>query len=166
MDLGVWKGTEFGIRLTRFEGEVEVVADENGVDKWSMEGTETILLVEDADAIRASICTALEENGHRVLVASNGREGSSLSRHHKGPIDFLITDVVMPEVGGVQLAEEILQERPETKILYMTGYSGDVAFKHGLDSRAAFLQKPFDLEVLSRKLNSLLVAPSRDEARQ
>ncbi len=160
------QGTRFGIRLTPFEGGEEVGLDEDGIDKWSMEGSETILLVEDAEDIRGSICTALEENGHTVLAASNGREGISLSRRYKGPIDFLITDVVMPEIGGVELAKEILRKRPETKILYMTGYSGDITFKHGLDSRAAFLQKPFDLEVLSRKMNSLLVAPSKDQASQ
>ena len=124
-----------------------------------MGGSETILVAEDDQSIRDSLCDLLQDKGYKVLSAANGREGLNLSRDYEGSIDLLITDVVMPEMGGTELAEALFQQRPETKILYMTGHPGNVTLQHGLDSQAAFLQKPLEMEVLSRKLHSLLRHP-------
>ncbi len=153
------KGTTFKIYLARAEGQEEAVATEAEDDEWALGGSETILVAEDDQSIRDSLCDLLQDKGYKVLSAANGREGLNLSRDYEGSIDLLITDVVMPEMGGTELAEALFQQRPETKILYMTGHPGNVTLQHGLDSQAAFLQKPLEMEVLSRKLHSLLRHP-------
>ncbi len=153
------KGASFKIYFARVEGQQEAVAAEAEDEEWALGGSETILVAEDDQSIRDSLCDLLKDKGYKVLSAANGREGVHLSRNYEGAIDLLITDVVMPEMGGTELAEALFAQRPETKILYMTGHPGNVTLQHGLDSQAAFLQKPLEMEVLSRKLHSLLGHP-------
>jgi PAS domain S-box-containing protein len=107
-------------------------------------GTETVLLAEDEDAVRRLIKRALELHGYSVLSAGSGEEAEQLERAHLGPIHILVTDVVMPGMGGRELADTIKARRPQLKILYMSGYTNDEIVRHGVIlARDAFLQKPF-----------------------
>jgi PAS domain S-box-containing protein len=107
-------------------------------------GTETVLLAEDEDAVRRLITRALELHGYSVLAARSGEEAESIERSHLGPIHLLITDVVMPGMGGRELADTIKSRRPQLKILYISGYTNDEVVRHGVSlARDAFLQKPF-----------------------
>jgi CheY-like chemotaxis protein len=107
-------------------------------------GTETVLLAEDEDAVRRLVQRALELHGYSVLPARSGEEAEQIERSHLGPIHLLITDVVMPGMGGRELADTIKSRRPQLKILYMSGYTNDEVVRHGVTlARDAFLQKPF-----------------------
>ena len=107
-------------------------------------GTETVLLAEDEDAVRRLVQRALELHGYSVLPARSGEEAEQIERSHLGPIHLLITDVVMPGMGGRELADTIRSRRPQLKILYMSGYTNDEVVRHGVTlARDAFLQKPF-----------------------
>jgi PAS domain S-box-containing protein len=107
-------------------------------------GTETILLAEDEDAVRRLVQRALELHGYSVLSARSGEEAETLERSHLGPIHLLVTDVVMPGMGGRELADTVKARRPQLKILYMSGYTNDEVVRHGVIlARDAFLQKPF-----------------------
>jgi PAS domain S-box-containing protein len=107
-------------------------------------GRETVLLAEDEDAVRRLIQRALELHGYSVLPARSGEEAALIEQEHRGPIDLLITDVVMPGMGGRELADTVKARRPELKILYMSGYTNDEVVRHGvIVARDAFLQKPF-----------------------
>jgi PAS domain S-box-containing protein len=107
-------------------------------------GSETVMLVEDEDAVRRLVQRALELHGYCVLPARNGEEAESIERSHLGPIHLLITDVVMPGMGGRELADTIKSRRPQLKILYISGYTNDEVVRHGVIlARDAFLQKPF-----------------------
>jgi PAS domain S-box-containing protein len=107
-------------------------------------GSETVLLAEDEDAVRRLVQRALELHGYSVLPARNGEEAEQIERSHLGPIHLLITDVVMPGMGGRELADTIKMRRPQLKILYMSGYTNDEVVRHGVTvAHDAFLQKPF-----------------------
>jgi DNA-binding NtrC family response regulator len=102
-----------------------------------------VLVVEDEEALRRLVRLILESAGYLVLDASNGREGLDLCKAHSGPIDVLLSDVVMPELGGRDLAERALQIRPELKVILMSGYHDDDLVKEAVRKGAAFLKKPF-----------------------
>jgi DNA-binding response OmpR family regulator len=122
-------------------------------------GTETILMVEDETTLRKLIQQVLEEEGYTMLVASNGREALSICEQHEGKIDLLITDVVMPEISGRELAERITHDCPKMKVLFMSDYTDDAIVRHGvLEEGAFFLQKPFTPDDLSRKVRAVLEA--------
>jgi signal transduction histidine kinase len=119
-------------------------------------GNETILLVEDEEAMRAMIRQLLEQGGYRVLEANNGRLALELAQQYAGPIHLLISDVVMPEMGGPQLAEHMAQLRPQTRVLFLSGYA-DRAFEHlGIAPGAALLEKPFNGGGLLQKVREIL----------
>ncbi len=119
-------------------------------------GSEAILLVEDEEMVRTLVRQILEASGYAVLEARNGREALALCDSHKGPIDLLMTDVVMPEGGGRGLAEGILKLRPGVKVLFMSGHTEDGVLKEGVRKGAAFLQKPFAPAGLARKVRETL----------
>ncbi len=122
-----------------------------------MHGVETILLVEDEDTVRDLTRDILEAHGYTVLEARHGAEALRISEQHSGAIDLMLTDVVMPEMGGREVAERLAVRRPETKVLYMSGYTDSAVVHHGvLDASTAFLQKPFSATVLVRKLREIL----------
>jgi PAS domain S-box-containing protein len=129
-------------------------------------GTETVLLAEDEDAVRRLVQRALERQGYCVLPARSGEEADQLERSHLGPIHLLVTDVVMPGMGGRQLADLIKSRRPQLKILYMSGYTDDDVVRHGVTVACdTFLQKPFTATCLVAKVCAAL-AGSAEPARQ
>jgi two-component system cell cycle sensor histidine kinase/response regulator CckA len=153
----VERGTTFKIHLPRVELNLEPVeAPRRAVGRT---GTETILLVEDEASVRSLVCGVLEQGGYKVLLARNGEDALVVSEQHKGPIHLLLTDVVMPEMGGPALADHLRPFHRTMKILYMSGYTDDAIVRHGvLGSSAAFLQKPFTPDVLAQKVREVLDA--------
>jgi CheY-like chemotaxis protein len=129
-------------------------------------GSETVLLAEDEDAVRRLVQRALELHGYSVLPARSGEEAEQLERAHLGPIHLLITDVVMPGMGGRQLADTLKSRRPQLKVLYMSGYTNDEIVRHGVIlARDAFLQKPFTPTILVAKVRAAFAAEgARPEA--
>jgi two-component system cell cycle sensor histidine kinase/response regulator CckA len=119
-------------------------------------GTETILLVEDDDVVRGLAQVALEQQGYKVLQAGNGTEAVGVVDHHAGPVHLLVTDVVMPGMGGRQLADTLRPRFPVLRVLYASGYTDDAVVRHGIADTDAFLQKPFTPTTLARKVRSLL----------
>ncbi len=118
---------------------------------------ETILLVEDAARVRAVVREILEMSGYAVLEAHHGAEALELSNRHAGPIHLLVTDVVMPQMSGRELAQRLATLRPDLKVLYMSGYTDDAIVRHGvLASGIAFLSKPFTPDALALKVRELL----------
>ena len=100
----------------------------------------------------------LELDGYSVLAASQGVEALEVVAAHAGPIDLVLTDVVMPQMGGRQLADRLATLRPETRVLFMSGYPNDALGSQGLGADTAFLQKPFSPAALAREVKTLLAA--------
>src|ERR1017187_8771852 len=121
-------------------------------------GTESILLVEDEDAVRALVRTILETRGYAVIEAPNGRAGLKLCETHAGKIDLLVTDVVMPEMGGREFAVAAVKLRPGLKVVFVSSHTQDVFLKEGIQHGEAFLQKPFDPMQLAQKVRDTLDA--------
>src|SRR5262249_3949798 len=120
-------------------------------------GCETVLLVEDEESVRELVRVTLAARGYRVLEAENGEAGLRIAKEHGDSIDILITDVVMPGIGGRELARRLLQIRPDLGVLYLSGYTEDTILHQGaLDAGTAFLQKPFTLQNLARKVREVL----------
>lgn len=129
---------------------------------FSSRGSETILLVEDDDALRELILSALSRAGYTVIEAANGLEGLRIAREKAGAIDLVLTDVVMPGMRGTQMAEEISAAYPNAKILYMSGYS-ECAGGHEdiLKQGRSLLEKPFELGTLTTEIRAALRAPAK-----
>jgi two-component system cell cycle sensor histidine kinase/response regulator CckA len=122
-------------------------------------GAETVLVVEDEDLVRTLMCTSIARAGYRVIEARTGADALSLSGRFGGRIDLLLTDVVMPGMGGQELGERLLKARDGIKVLYISGYADDaIGRKSVLQSGVAFLQKPFTMETLVRKVRETLDA--------
>jgi PAS domain S-box-containing protein len=123
-------------------------------------GTETVLLVEDDAAVRSVTRRVLEGQGYAVLDASDGATALHLAAHHRGPIHLLLTDVVMPVMGGPEVAQRLAQLRPDTRVLYASGYPDHAIVKNGiLNPGIAYIQKPFTVGELMRKVRDVLTAP-------
>jgi DNA-binding NtrC family response regulator len=120
-------------------------------------GWETLLLAEDEELVRELARTILEQNGYRVLEARNGREAVEIACRHDGPIHMLVTDVVMPQMSGRELASRMDELRPGIRVLYMSGYTENAIVHHGvLDRGTAFVQKPFRIDTLIRAVREEL----------
>lgn len=120
-------------------------------------GNETILLVEDEDSVRKLARHVLELNGYHVLEAADGDEALRLASTHAGDIHLLLTDVVMPNLGGRPLADRLLASYPQLKVLFLSGYTNEAIVRHGvIDSDFAFLQKPFTTITLAQKVRDVL----------
>jgi PAS domain S-box-containing protein len=149
------RGTIFTIYLPREPEETAAV----GVSKTITlaTGTETILVVEDEEALRGVFRRCLEDAGFTVLTASDGQEALSVSVQHAGDIHLLLTDVVMPHMSGRALAQEFLKIRPHIKIIYMSGYPDDAIVRHGvIDAGTHFISKPFTAIDLNQKVRAVL----------
>jgi PAS domain S-box-containing protein len=123
-------------------------------------GRETILLVEDARRVREVVREILEMTGYEVLEARHGAEALEISAAHDGPIHLMVTDVVMPQMSGRELAQRLAPLRPDMRVLYMSGYTDDAIVRHGvLDAGIAFIPKPFTPDALAAKVRQVLDAP-------
>jgi CheY-like chemotaxis protein len=152
----VGHGTTFRIYLPQVEGEADDCSATKAFDSVSG-GSETVLLVEDEESVRQLVRETLEAKGYTVIEAENGEVGLRLAEAHAAPIHMVITDVVMPGMGGRELAKRLLESRPQTKVLYLSGYTEDAIVHQGvLETETAFLQKPFTLQTLSRKVREVL----------
>jgi two-component system cell cycle sensor histidine kinase/response regulator CckA len=159
------KGTTFRIYLPRITPDEALAAAPTNVrrrSKTSLRGDETLLLVEDDDAVRGTLRTILEKHGYHVLDAPNGREALLLCETVRGPIDLVLTDVVMPQMSGREFAARLEAVRPGLAVLYMSGYTDHSIVHHGvLEPGIAFLQKPVAPNVLVEKVRELLSQGAR-----
>jgi PAS domain S-box-containing protein len=150
------RGTTVKVYLPRVE------AEEGTVDRGAqLRGTETVLVVEDEEGVRELLRKVLMEHGHTVLEARHGRDALMVAERYERPIPLLVTDVVMPEMGGAELARRIVERRPETKVLYVSGYTSDEILRRGIDSDGSiFVKKPFTAEDLMLRVRGLLDSPA------
>jgi len=149
-------GTTFRIFLPRVEEAVAEAGAEEVLIQ-TLTGSETVLVVEDEESIRSLIGQFLRRQGYTVLEASGGDDALDLCTKHGGPIDLVITDVVMPGLSGPELARKLATPCPGTKVLYVSGYTEHASLRNGfLESGAAFLQKPFAAEALAREVRGVL----------
>jgi PAS domain S-box-containing protein len=151
-------GTTFKIYLPRIdEEESSSSAGVDGTLSRALRGSEVVLLVEDERGVRELTREYLEMSGYTVLEATNGEAALRQAQDHTGPIHALITDVVMPGLSGRELSEQITKIRPQIKVLYMSGYTDQSAFRNGiLEKGAELLQKPFGMSTLASKLRDIL----------
>jgi CheY-like chemotaxis protein len=125
-------------------------------------GTETVLVVEDQDGIRDIVRESLRRNGYKVLIAVDGNEALQMASAYLDPIHLLVTDLVMPNIGGRELAQCLMPLRPQMKVLFMSGYSEHSALdadQEEMDPSATILQKPFSLDALARNVRRVLDEP-------
>ncbi|MES1175283.1 MAG: PAS domain S-box protein [Myxococcales bacterium] len=155
------RGCTFKVYLPRTDRIAPIVS--SGRTSGDLRGTETILLVEDEPQVRAAACSILRRKGYHVLETSNGGEAFLLSQDFGAKIHLLLTDVVMPRMSGRKLSERLGLERPEMKVLFVSGYTDDAIVHHGvLDAGVSFLQKPFTPDSLLRKVRDVLDAREAD----
>jgi CheY-like chemotaxis protein len=152
--------TSFKIYLPRMDEVAPTVESQSLISDLSI-GTETVLLVEDEEAVRALACQVLEMSGYTVLEASHGGEALLLSEQWQDAIDLLVTDVIMPGgLNGRELAERLKALRPELKVLYVSGYTDETIVHHGvLEPGLFYLQKPFTPNTLASKVREVLDTP-------
>lgn len=149
-------GATFKIYLPRVDENATSAGREIG-SVISLNGSETILLVEDDEMVREFAQAALQSYGYAILAAAAAPAALEISRQHIGLIRLLVTDVVMPGITGLKLSEQLTQLRPEMKVLFVSGYADDAIVHHGvLDAQEAFLQKPFTPDALARKVREVL----------
>ena len=118
------------------------------------------MVCEDEEVVRRLVCDALRACGYVVLETAGAEEAMRICEEHGGTIDLIVTDVVMPRVGGHELAEHAARVRPGIKVLYMSGYTADtIAHRGVLDPGIALIQKPFTLDALARRVRDVLDAP-------
>ncbi|HET7208999.1 MAG TPA: ATP-binding protein, partial [Terriglobales bacterium] len=156
----IGRGTSFKIYLPRVEPSGQTPAPKES-DKSSVHGSETILLAEDSDSLREMARDYLESIGYNIIEAASGKEALERARDFAGPIHLLLTDVVMAEMGGPELAEQLLALRPGVKVIFASGYTNDAIARNGvLDTAVVFIQKPYRPKALAQKIREVLTAPS------
>jgi PAS domain S-box-containing protein len=148
-------GTTVKVYLPRLEQpDLEPAAD---ASQGSLRGAETVLVAEDEDGVRELLRKTLTEYGYTVLTARHGRDALMLAGERAGDIDLLLTDVVMPEMSGRELAETLVDRRPDLKVLYISGYTDDEVLQRGVRGRdVGLLRKPFATEELARRVRNVL----------
>jgi len=145
------QGTTFRIYIKREAGNTTQPAEE--VETASERGSETVLLVEDEDSLRQMARHILEQQGYKVLDAGNGQEALDLFGQNRDSIDILLTDIVMPQMNGKELADRLKKLKPELKIIFMSGYTNEVLEQHGINAQADnLIQKPFTSQTLGAML--------------
>jgi PAS domain S-box-containing protein len=154
------EGSRFEIYLPKVSG-VAAVLERPAPPAQVPGGVETVLVAEDQPEVRRLAMRILKSNGYQLLEASSGPEALALSGRHAGPIDLLVTDVIMPEMTGRELATRLRESRPQIKVLYVSGYTADVIGREGvLDAGVAYLPKPFTPAQLSLKVREVLGQPN------
>jgi CheY-like chemotaxis protein len=157
-ELGV--GTRFEVFLPCVKGSVGAAADPGPAGSLPR-GSETILVVEDEPGLRELAASVLEKQGYSILKAGNGQEALKIVRgRHGQPVDLVLTDMVMPEMGGKMMAEWLQATNPEIKILFTSGYT-DCGLDGALDAGIEFLPKPYTPLILVRKTREVIDAPAR-----
>jgi len=150
-------GTTFLVHLPRQAAPVSGPVIESDANRTPVGGRETVLLAEDEESVRRLATLILERNGYRVIAAADGMTALDAARAHDGPIDLLLTDVVMPGMNGREVAERFATLQPTARVLYMSGYAGEALSAQGvLDPSVAFLAKPFVPAELARKVREVL----------
>ncbi|MBA3344385.1 MAG: response regulator [Gemmatimonadales bacterium] len=155
------RGTTFKVYLPRIAAPAEARGEKTGGAVRAVGGSETILLVEDEDQVRALARRALERQGYQVLEAPHGQEAIAICRRYPMPINLVLTDIVMPQLGGRALADWLAVERPAVKVVFMSGYTdGDLGRQGVLDSAVAYVQKPFTAAGLAAVVRGVLDGPT------
>jgi two-component system cell cycle sensor histidine kinase/response regulator CckA len=154
------KGTSFRVYLPRSDEPVSKKSRSGAHPAAPARGTETILMVEDDDGVRRLACHVLESLGYSVLCAESGGQALDLARDHRGKIDLVLTDVVMPEMSGREVERRLAEAGHAARVLFMSGYTDDAVLQHGVEETGvAFLQKPFTPGALARKVREVLDTP-------
>ena len=150
------KGTTFKVYLPK--AGTDIISDtEEQVADGLLQGSETILVVEDDKTLLKMTQKMLEKFGYQILTAQNGIEAVEIFRGHDGPIHLILTDVVMPKMGGLDLTEKIQSEKPEVKVIYMSGYTDRAISDNGLLHKGVeFIEKPFAPKNLALKVREVL----------
>lgn len=150
------KGTTFKVYLPAVQAEI-VASERSFQSEKDIHGSETILVVEDNETVRDVACSILERLGYAVLSAAGGKNALNLLSQHSSPVNLLLTDVVMPDMDGKTLFGKISQNRPDIRVLFMSGYTQNVIAHHGvLDEGVHFIQKPFSYQTLAAKVREAL----------
>ncbi|HAA04913.1 MAG TPA: hybrid sensor histidine kinase/response regulator [Syntrophobacteraceae bacterium] len=150
------KGTTFKLFLPAAN---DAVADEGAESRAARpsRGTETLLLAEDSDLVRDLAVQILKREGYTVLSGASGHECLTLLDNHRGRLDLLVTDVIMPDLNGKVLFQQVAARRPGVRVLYISGYTEDVIVHHGvLEEGISFIQKPFTVQGLATKVREVL----------
>jgi DNA-binding NtrC family response regulator len=148
------KGTTFKIYIP--EVAQPAATEKQQIALAFSRGTETILFVEDEDLLRDVGCEILRAKGYKVLAAANGEEALAIIQNAPNSIDLLITDVIMPRLGGIELAKQVLKFCPQLRIIYVSGYSGQPLNSGSMVEGAQFLQKPFSITLLTTYVRTAL----------
>jgi PAS domain S-box-containing protein len=157
------KGTVFRVYLPLIEQSAQPV-DQKEPEAMVLRGCETILLAEDSESLREMAREYLESVGYTVLEAFSGKEALQRARDFEGTIHLLLTDVVMPEMSGPELADQMLLLRPEIRVIFTSGYTDDAIARQGLlDPAIPFIQKPYRPKALARKIREVLSSPINSE---
>jgi len=162
VDSQLGEGTTFKIYLPQIEPEEDLHLEtekpiSKSVSETTSEKQQTVLLVEDQDIVRDLVTEILEDEGLNVITAYNGINAFEVTKNYTEPIDLMLTDVIMPEMNGRELAEKMKAEKPELKILFMSGYTGEEMRNRGvLEPGTNFIQKPFTPDALVEKVREVL----------
>jgi CheY-like chemotaxis protein len=151
----VGQGTVFKVYLPRAEAPAVKIHNERSAAP-PPRGSETILVVEDEEAVRESTCEYLASRGYTVLQGKDGTEALQVLEHFAGKIHLLITDVIMPGMSGAELAKRVRELRPGTKVIYISGYTESTVGQHGVEATSGYLPKPFTLTALAGKVREVL----------
>ena len=152
------RGTRLTVYLPRVDAPLD--AGDQDADSAPIQASRTLLVVEDEDMVRAVACDALRRFGYQVIEAADGAEALEVCEQHPGPIALMLTDVVIPQMSGRELATRARRLRPDLRVVYMSGYTHDVIDVGSLGPGTFFLQKPFTLSALARKVHEVLRQPT------
>jgi signal transduction histidine kinase/ActR/RegA family two-component response regulator len=159
VDSAPGRGSRFSLYLPATTEEQRASTALSATEPVSLSGSETILLIEDDARVRTAITKFMSQHGYQVLEASDGAEGLRLCGQHGGPLDIIVSDVRMPGPHGPQLARQLTSCRPDTPILFISGYTDSTPILETLsEPRISLLQKPFTAEALARKIRQMLAA--------
>jgi two-component system, cell cycle sensor histidine kinase and response regulator CckA len=158
-------GTTFKIYLPALTTAAAPLAISPASQEQACRGSETLLFVEDEECVRLPACEFLSRHGYHILQACDGQDAVRVAGSYDGVIHLLVTDVIMPHMSGNDLAAYFWKQRPETRVLYVSGYSNPTLVQHGIGGHdTVFLEKPFTLKELSAKIRQALSAPSHAPA--